>query len=209
VKYKIWVDEAWRGPWAGPVVAAAFCFDPSNPISKNIISQINDSKKLTEKKREQLYPILVEKGLFWVGVVDNYVIDNINIRQANKEAMRRAIVELKRKIPKKSQLIVEIDWRDNYVFDELKNQPSYIVWGDGKVTEIWAASIIAKVFRDKLMVAYSTLYPKFGFETNAGYGTKKHKDHLLEPWDITGIHRASYKPVQAVAEKKMKTPKNK
>ncbi len=152
-------------------------------------------------------------------MVDNYIIDEINIRQANKEAMRRAIVELKRKLNHPSPLLskegkmseangggldVFIDGRDNYVFDELDKKPIYIVWGDGKVTEIWAASIIAKVFRDKLMSAYSTLYPKLGLETNQGYGTKKHKENLNTPADVTGIHRTSYKPVKAVAEKKPK-----
>ena len=214
MKYKIWVDEAGRGPWAGPVVAAAFCFDSNNSISKDIVSQINDSKKLTAKKREGLYAILVEKGLFWVGVVDNYIIDEINIRQANKEAMRRAIIELKRKLPdqttwKKTQFEVMIDGRDNYVFDELKAQPTYIIWGDWKVTEIGAASIIAKVFRDKLMSAYATLYPNLGFETNQWYWTKKHQENLLNPADITGIHRTTYKPVQVVVTKREKTSKNK
>ncbi len=209
VKFKIWVDEAGRWPWAGPVVAAAFCFDVNNPVPDDVLKQINDSKKLTAKKREKLYETLVEKGLFWVGVVDNYIIDDINIRQANKEAMRRAIVELKRKLPNQNnwdspKLEVMIDGRDNYIFDELEKKPIYIVWGDGKVTEIGAASIIAKVFRDKLMSAYATLYPKFWFDSNQWYGTKKHKDNLVDAWDITGIHRSSYKPVKAVAEKKQK-----
>jgi ribonuclease HII len=152
-------------------------------------------------------------------VVDNYIIDDINIRQANREAMRRAIVELKRKLTPQNktplnpplsggrqdlQLEVLIDGRDNYVFDELDKKPIYIVGGDGKIIEIGAASIIAKVFRDKLMTAYASLYAQFGFETYAGYGTKKHREALQNPEDITGIHRTSYKPIQAVAEKKPK-----
>lgn len=133
------------------------------------------------------------------------MIDEINIRQANKEAMRRAIVEIKRKIPKEfSEISVVIDGRDNYKFEELEQKPLYIVWWDGKVSEIWAASIIAKVFRDKLMAQYATLYPDLWLETNAGYGTKKHKDALEQASDITGIHRTSYKPIKSILEKKEK-----
>ena len=195
------------------MVAAAFCFGPNNKISKDIISQINDSKKLPAKKREKLYTILVEKGIFWVWVVDNYMIDKINIRQANKEAMRRAIIEIKRKLPlsqkqrkkylntREKNLEVLIDGRDNYSFDELDTKPTYIVWGDAKIIEIWAASIIAKVFRDKLMTAYATLYPNLGFETNVGYGTKKHIQALESLTDTTGIHRMTYKPLQTLTDK--------
>ena len=218
-KIKIWIDEAGRWPWAGPVVAVAFCFDADNMPDDGVIEQMNDSKKLTAKKREALYEILVKKWIFGVGVVDNYVIDAINIRQANREAMRRAIVELKRKLSSQDadltpnpsparrgglQLEVLIDGRDNYEFDELDKKPVYIVGWDGKIVEIGAASIIAKVFRDKLMSAYASLYPQFGFDSNAGYGTKKHREQLEHPADVTGIHRTSYKPVQEVINKKPK-----
>jgi len=97
-----------------------------------------------------------------------------------------------------------IDGNDNYSFDELIQKPLYIIGWDGKVSEIGAASIIAKVFRDKLMKQYATLYPKFSIETNAGYWTKKHKEALKNPSDITWIHRTSYKPVKEVLEKKEK-----
>ncbi|MCH2189230.1 ribonuclease HII, partial [Candidatus Gracilibacteria bacterium] len=195
----IGVDEAGRGPWAGPVVASAFCFDPENMPSKDIIKQVGDSKQLSSKKREALYPILIHHGIFGVGVVDNYLIDTINIRQANREAMRRAILELMQKLglpKKKCSYEILIDGRDNYHFEGLDTQPSYIVGGDGKVLEIGAASIIAKVFRDKMMTAYGSLYPDFGFETNAGYGTKKHQAALKSSRHITGIHRQSYAPIR-------------
>lgn len=209
-KIKIWIDEAGRGPWCGPVTAGALAWNPNNKPSKEFISTMNDSKKLTAKKREKLYTELIKlsgewKLFFWLWVVDNFIIDDINIRQANREAMRRAIVEIKRKIPKEfSEVSVVIDGRDNYTFDELEQKPLYIVWWDGKIAEIWAASIIAKVFRDKLMQQYATLYPELGLETNAGYGTKKHRENLVEKSDITGIHRTSYKPIKAVLEKKEK-----
>lgn len=113
--------------------------------------------------------------------------------------MRRAIVEIQRKIPKDFEHIsVVIDGRDNYEFEELQQKPLYLVGGDGKVPEIGAASIIAKVLRDKLMAQYATLYPGFGFERNVGYGTKQHQQALQNKADITGIHRLSYKPVKEV-----------
>lgn len=209
-KIKIGIDEAGRWPWCGPVVACALAWNSSDKPEATFISLVNDSKKLTDKKRQELYIKLIElsrewKLFFWVGVVDNFVIDEINIRQANREAMRRAIVEIKRKIPKEfSEIWVVIDGRDNYSFDELELKPLYIVWGDGKVAEIGAASIIAKVFRDKLMDQYATLYPDLWLDSNAWYGTKKHREALGEKKDISWIHRTSYKPVKKILEYKEK-----
>ncbi len=210
-KYKIWIDEAWRWPWLWAVVACALCFHPENTPSKEFLNQINDSKKLTQKKREKLYAQLIElsrgenpKVYFWVWVVDNYVIDEINIKQANKEAMRRALVELLRKIPNDEITTVMIDGNDNYAFDELTKKPIFIIWWDGKITEIWAASIIAKVFRDQLMNTYASLYPDLWIENHKWYGTKKHREFLSDKWKVTGIHRASYKPVKAILEAKPK-----
>lgn len=209
-KIKIGIDEAGRWPWCGPVVACALAWNPRNMPEKKYIQAVGDSKKLSETKREELYNTLIDlsgqkKLFFWVWVVDNYLIDELNIRQANREAMRRAIIEIRRKIPNDFESVsVVIDGKDNYEFQELDQKPLFLVWGDGKVSEISAASIIAKVFRDKLMAQYATLYPEFGFENNAGYGTKKHKDHLQNIADVTGIHRTSYKPVKQVLEKKEK-----
>ncbi len=222
-KIKIWIDEAGRGPWLWSVVACALCFNPENKPSKDFIKKINDSKKLTEKKREELYKELIEMSIdvpphgggclegrgspkifFWVWVVDNYVIDEINIKQANREAMRRALVELLRKIDNDLIDSVVVDWKDNYSFEELKKDPIFIVWWDWKVAEIWAASIIAKVFRDKLMNTYSELYPDLSIEEHKWYGTKKHKDYLTDKSKITWIHRLSYKPVKKILEQKPK-----
>jgi len=209
--YKIWIDEAGRWPWLGPVVACAFCFNPENMPEKEFLAKLNDSKKLSEKKRDELYKQLIElsslenpKVFFWVWVVDNYVIDEINIKQANREAMRRALVELLRKIDNWKINGVFIDWNDNYKFEELKRDPIFIVGWDWKVKEIWAASIIAKVFRDKLLVTYSELYPNLWIENHKWYGTKKHRDNLQTKGDITWIHRLSYKPVKKVLESKPK-----
>jgi len=210
-KIKIWIDEAWRGPWLWSVVACALCFDPDNKPNKWFLDKINDSKKLSEKKRDELYKELIKLSLwdnpkvfFGVWVVDNYVIDDINIRQANREAMRRALVELLRKIDNDKINSVVIDWNDNYEFDELEKQPLFIVGWDWKVVEIWAASIIAKVFRDKLMNTYSELYPELWIENHKWYGTKKHREYLTWKDKITWIHRLSYKPVKKILEAKPK-----
>ncbi len=203
MKIDIGIDEAGRGPWAGPVVACACGLSPK--LDANIRKQFWDSKKIPESQRNTLYKQLIDLSIlkkphvfFWVWVVDNWIIDEVNIRQANREAMRRAIVEILRKIPHKRIWNVMIDGRDNYVFEELSTPPTYIVWGDGKVAEIGAASIIAKVFRDKIMAQYATLYPHFGFETHKWYGTKRHKESLKKSSDVTGIHRMSYKPIKEI-----------
>ena len=213
-KYKIWVDEAWRWPWLWPVVACALCFNPENKLDKKFLSLINDSKKLTVKKREKLYNDLIQysfwekpKVFFGVWVVDNYIIDEINIRQANREAMRRALVELLRKISFEWDSVwieVFIDGNDNYEFDELERKPIFIIGWDWKVVEIWAASIVAKVFRDKLIKTYCELYPDFSLENHKWYWTKKHSDYLNNKNKITWIHRLSYKPVKKILEQKPK-----
>lgn len=210
-KIKIGIDEAGRGPWWGPVVACALAFNPNKPPEKDFLRSLTDSKKLSAQKREELYTQLIQLSTgetpqlyFGVWVVDNFLIDELNIRQANREAMRRAIIEVQRKLSDYEVTSVVIDGKDNYSFKELSQKPLYIVRGDGKITEISAASIIAKVFRDKLMTQYATLYPEYGFETNSWYGTKKHQEKLNTPKDITGIHRVTYKPIKEVLEKKPK-----
>ncbi|MDP2090700.1 MAG: ribonuclease HII [Candidatus Gracilibacteria bacterium] len=210
-KIKIGVDEAGRGPWLGSVVACALCFNPDNKPDKEFLKEINDSKKISEKKREELYNKLIELSIgenpsvfFGVGVVDNHLIDDINIKKANREAMRRALVELLRKIDYNDIDSVLIDGNDNYKFDELKRPAVFIIGGDAKIIEIGAASIIAKVFRDKLMLTYSSLYPELKLENHKGYGTKKHIEYLNDKSKITGIHRLSYKPVKKILEYKPK-----
>lgn len=210
-KIKIWIDEAGRWPWLWSVVACALCFNPENKPDKELLSKINDSKKISEKKRDELYLELINLSrwenpsiFFGVWVVDNYIIDEINIKQANREAMKRALVELLRKVDNDNIWSVVIDWNDNYTFEELKKQPLFIVGWDWKVVEIWAASIIAKVFRDKLMNTYAELYPDLLIENHKWYGTKKHKEYLTDKSKITWIHRLSYKPVKKVLESKPK-----
>ena len=205
--FKIWIDEAGRWPWFGPVVACAFAFNPIDLPPKKFIQELNDSKKLSEKKREAIFWALIEMSLwkkpkifFWVWVVDNFVIDEINIKQANKEAMRRALIEIFRKINRKKIKSIEIDGNDNYTFEELIIKPKFIIWWDGKVSEIGAASIIAKVFRDQLMNTYAKLYPHLWVEAHKWYGTKRHQEYLKDHSCITWAHRLSYKPVKIFLE---------
>lgn len=220
--FKIWIDEAGRWPWAWVVVACSLCFNKFSMPDSKFLWELNDSKKLTHKKREELFNKIIEfsnievpKIYFWVWVVDNFLIDQINIRQANKEAMRRSLVEILRKIPplnpliskdgktiqsKRDDIEVFIDWKDNYIFEELLNKPNFIIWWDSKVLEISAASIVAKVFRDKLMDTYSLLYPNIWFEKHKWYWTKSHIDSISKKEKITWIHRLSYKPVKKILE---------
>lgn len=217
--FKIWIDEAGRWPWLGPVVACSLAFNPDNMPNSELLLKINDSKKLSEKSRNKIFEELIllaslenPKVYFWVWVVDNFVIDEINIKQANREAMRRSLVEIMRKFPIKSPEIkpqdmisgVLIDWNDNYKFDELNKKPIFIIGWDAKIVEIWAASIIAKVFRDKLIETYSLLYPNMNLENHKWYGTKKHIDYLSDKSKITWIHRISYKPIKKIIEQKPK-----
>lgn len=210
----LWIDEAWRWPWCGPVVACCLCFDAENMPEKDFLAQIRDSKKLTHIKREKIFEQLITMGrfweekqkpqvIFWIWVVDNYVIDEKNIKQANKEAMRRALEETLRKIKyfsssKKHTVEVYIDGNDNYTFEILQKQPTFVVGGDDKILEISAASIIAKVLRDKLMDVYDSVYPDLGIVNHKGYGTKKHIIALKNSACVTGIHRLSFQPIKRV-----------
>ena len=177
------VDEVGRGPLAGPVVAAAVILQKDHGIIG-----LNDSKKLTPKKRESLYQEIKNKSIsFGLGCVGIEVIDKINIRNATHLAMERAINKLKL-IPEK----ILIDGRE--VPKSIINGES-ILKGDTKIEEIMAASIVAKVSRDKMMVNYSIIFPEYGFEKHKGYGTKMHMQAIKENM-ATPIHRKSFNPVR-------------
>ncbi len=208
--YKIWIDEAWRGPWFWDVVACSLTFENIKDIDKWLLLKIRDSKKLTHKKREEIFNELIKLSLekkvyFGVWVVDNHTIDQINIKQANKLAMERSLAELLRKIDNDKIIWIFVDGNDNYKFENTPNiKSTFIIGWDDKVVEISAASIIAKVFRDKLVDTYSVLYPNLEAENHKWYWTKKHIEYLKTPWNITSFHRISYKPVKAILDKKTK-----
>ena len=187
VKLIVGVDEAGRGPLAGPVVAAA-CILPRAYINK----EINDSKQLSEKKREELFDIICENAIaYGVGIVSAEEIDTLNIYEATKKAMREAIANLKHEF--------DLILTDAMPLKGYEVEVVPIIKGDAKALPIAAASIIAKVTRDRMMRELAKQYPEYGFEVHKGYGTKKHMDALKEFGPIKGIHRFSYKPVAKVA----------
>lgn len=173
------VDEVGRGPLAGPVYAAAVILPAGE-----IIEGVNDSKKLTEKKREVLYDIIDKKAVCWaVGSVDADIIDKINIRQATHIAMKKAIDTLKFKAE-----FLLIDGNDKIPFD---TPFEYIVKGDMNSQSIAAASIIAKVTRDRYMKELSKVYPLYGFEKHKGYGTMFHME-AIRKYGLCPLHRKSF-----------------
>ena len=173
-------DEAGRGCLAGPVVAGAVILDPSNPIEG-----LNDSKKLSKKKREQLAIEIKNKALAWaIGEVDHKEIDTINILNASFLAMHRAVDKLN-VLP----LVLLIDGNR---FNKYKDVPhECIIKGDGKVACIAAASILAKTYRDALMDDYDKEFPGYSWTTNAGYPTKKHREAIAK-LGVTKIHRLTF-----------------
>ena len=174
------IDEAGRGPLAGPVVAAAVIF-PSQYFNDSV----NDSKKLTAKKRNELYNVLVNEAIAWgIGIVDNFIIDTINILNATMQAMQKAISLLR---VKPDFILV-----DGNKFYKCNIPYKPIVKGDAKSFTIAAASIIAKVTRDKIMECYSQKYPLYNFHKHKGYGTREHIE-LIKKYGRTEIHRDSFK----------------
>ena len=175
------VDEVGRGPLAGPVVTAAVIIDHNFDLL-----EVNDSKKLSPEKRLQLYPkILSEAVSVGIGVKSAAVIDQINIYEADRQAMAQAVKAL--------------DVKPNALLVDAMNVPVdlpqiELIKGDAKSNSIAAASIVAKVFRDKLMDDYDKIYPQYGFPRNAGYGTKEHID-ALKKYGPTPIHRKTFAPV--------------
>jgi ribonuclease HII len=179
------VDEAGRGPWAGPVFAAAVVLNP-----RLAIDGLNDSKKLTAQKRDQLFDEIIAKALY-VGAshVDHDVIDKINILRATFLAMRQAIAQVQNLAALDGVLV-----DGNQTIPGLERlRQTTIVGGDGKVHSIMAASIVAKVSRDRLMIKYDQEYPGYGFAEHKGYGTKSHHQAILR-LGTCPIHRLSFVP---------------
>ncbi len=180
------VDEVGRGPWAGPVVAAAVILNQNNiPLG------IRDSKKLNKAKRDAIYKELMLVADCAIGMASVLEIDQLNILNATKLAMNRAVTALKNK-----PNIVLVDGNQKFEF-EAEIYP--IVKGDDLSLSIAAASIIAKVTRDNLMAKLALAHPYYGWEKNVGYGTKIHQDGLKK-YGITDHHRKSFKPIAVMVE---------
>ncbi len=191
----IGIDEAGRGPLAGPVVASAVYLKKYT----SELSEINDSKKLTEKKREKFFDIIKENFYVGIGISTENEIDEINILNATFLSMRRAIEDLEKTgISLKDKKIL-VD--GNQKIRECSLNQEAIVKGDGKSLSIAAASIIAKVTRDRIMVEMSEKYPEYGFDRHKGYGTKRHREALIKKGK-TPIHRVSFlKKILTINEK--------
>ena len=180
------VDEAGRGPLAGPVSAAAVILDPARPIEG-----LADSKKLSEKQRDRLAPLIRERALAWaVAYAEVEEIDRLNILQATLLAMRRAVEALS---IRPQQVLV-----DGLYCPQTGIPSQAIVKGDSKVAAISAASILAKTARDELMLALHGCYPQYGFDAHKGYPTAAHLAALREH-GVSAVHRKTFKPVRQFA----------
>ena len=184
------IDEAGRGPLAGPVVVAAVVMPEDS-----FIEGVNDSKKVSEKKREKLYDLILEEALgYGVGIIDQKEIDEINILNATKEGLTRAIKELEKDLQEKNGKLTKPDviFVDALTKIDTDNIPyKSIIHGDAISYSIAAASIIAKVTRDRIMRQWDEIYPQYGFAKHKGYGTAAHIQAIKE-YGICPLHRLSF-----------------
>lgn len=180
LKYIAGIDEAGRGPLAGPVVVGIAIMKPDS-----FIEGVNDSKKISEKKRELLYEQITNEAIDWsVGIVDQNEIDEINILNATKKALHMAITNLKIKPDR-----ILVDALEH--IDTCGIPYTSIIKGDAKVYSISAASIIAKVIRDRMMKEYDEIYPEYGFAGHKGYGTAKHIQ-AIKTYGPCPLHRKTF-----------------
>ncbi|MFA6421785.1 MAG: ribonuclease HII [Candidatus Buchananbacteria bacterium] len=179
------IDEAGRGSWAGPVVAGAVRFDSDLKLIKGI----NDSKKISPKQRDIFYELLIKNFDYGVGIIDCKIIDKINIANAGKMAMIEAVKKLKYA---PDYLLIDA-FKINYPLPQ-----ENIIKGDQKIWCIAAASIIAKVYRDRLMIKLAEKFPNYSFEKHKGYGTAKHLE-ALKKYGVCDIHRRRYKPIRLLS----------
>ncbi|MDD3669554.1 MAG: ribonuclease HII [Alphaproteobacteria bacterium] len=183
-------DEAGRGPWCGPVVAACVCW-PGLEIPPDLAARIDDSKKLSAARREKLLPEIMRHAIVGIGEASAREIDDINILQASFLAMRRALDDVRRQGHAPDFVLIDgnrtpKDW-------DIPCAP--LVGGDAKSLSVAAASIVAKVTRDRIMAGLARQFPQYGWDRNAGYGTAEHCA-ALRACGITPHHRESYAPIK-------------
>jgi len=183
-KFVAGVDEAGRGPGAGPVAAAAVRI-PSNHVEDLIKLGVNDSKKLSEKRREILYEKIIYDCDYGIGIITNDIIDEINILEATKLAMVKAINDLD---------LCDYVLVDGTILLKIPIEQEQIIKGDTKSLSIAAASILAKVTRDRIMYDLHDVFPVYSWDTNKGYLTKKHME-AINKYGVTEYHRLSFKRV--------------
>lgn len=182
-KHIIGIDEAGRGPLAGPVVAAAVLDSPKK------IRGIKDSKLLSEKERERLYIEIINNYKWGIGIVSPKRIDKVNILEATKEAMVKAVHNLEKRYKLKiDHLIIDGNMKINIDISQKS-----VIGADRKIYCVSTASIVAKVTRDHLMIKYDKLYPEYNFKKHKGYGTREHLK-LIKKYGSCEIHRKSFKP---------------
>lgn len=190
------IDEVGKGPLAGPVVACAVIIDKNFIMeSADIFEKIRDSKKLSPKQREKWHKILTEneKIRYGIGLISEKLIDRINILKATKLAMLEAV--------RKMKILPDFILIDgNFTLEQLDLNQKAVPKGDAKIISIAAASIIAKVTRDRLMIAYHKKYPNYSFDRHKGYGTKLHFEALKKHGPCP-IHRRSFEPVKSLKSK--------
>lgn len=185
----IGIDEAGRGPLAGPIVAAAI-FSTGSPKDKALLAQVDDSKKLSAENREGLYNVLINNFSYSVQVLDNNFIDRYGIQVANVFAIYDAMESLLAKTKNKPHRILAdyVGGHDRYF---AKAEMDFFKQGESKYKEIAAASIIAKVYRDKLMEDVHRLYPEYNFVQHKGYGTQEHRE-AIKKIGPSKIHRTTF-----------------
>lgn len=183
------IDEAGRGPWAGPVCAAAVVLNPAD-----VPEGLNDSKKLSAKRREALFAEVQARALGWgVGMATAEEIDALGILPANDLAMVRALEEMAARGVRPGHALIDGNRRP----PDFLCPATPVVKGDGKSVSIAAASILAKVSRDRLMISLAKHHPGYGWETNMGYGAPAHQ-RGLKAWGVTPYHRRSFAPIRKI-----------
>lgn len=188
----IGVDEVGRGPLAGPVVAAAVILDPLKPIEG-----LKDSKKLSDKQRRNKAKEIQEKAIAYaIAEASIQEIAELNIHHATLLAMKRAVLALNITLP------IDLVKVDGLFYPELPYPCQAIVGGDDLEPVISAASILAKIYRDDVMIHFDTLYPGYGFANHKGYATKAHTQALIE-LGVSDIHRRSFEPVKSLCRERM------
>lgn len=191
-RFIIGVDEAGRGPLAGPVVAGAVAFKRWDSLDEDpLFDLIRDSKTLSEKQREELFDFIKDRFFVGIGISDHKTIDRLNILEATYLAMKKALTDIARKINHNENCIILVDGQR--LIPRLSLEQKAIVGGDSLVKSISAASIMAKVTRDRIMRDMHKEYPQYGFLSHKGYGTKIHKD-AIKKYGLSAIHRKSFKP---------------